>query len=86
MTIVTVYDSFAYQYDYDTRHGVGWFVRKSDDYVTLLDTGTDAQEQRDRWTKWNERQDIDTHRKDIIFDMEAIEYSYSPRWDGMGEP
>ena len=41
MSIQTVRETNEYSYDKDTLYGTGWFVRKSDDMVSLMDTGTD---------------------------------------------
>jgi hypothetical protein len=84
MAIETVFETFAYRYDYDTQYGTSWYVRKSDDYVTLMNTGTEAEEERDRWAHLEDTctKTVPEYRQKAnqLFDMEAIEHSYSPRW------
>lgn len=38
----TLKESKDYAYHVDTTMGVGWFERKSDEYVTLLETGEEV--------------------------------------------
>ena len=76
MTIETLFETESYRYDYDTQYGTGWFVRKSDDHVTLLNTGVDAEEERQRFKMMpNDAK----HEQDFNELAEAQEYS--PRWE-----
>lgn len=38
----TIKETDNYAYHFDKMMGVGWFERKKDQMVTLLDTGSDA--------------------------------------------
>ncbi len=78
MTIETIYETDNYRFDYDARYGTCWYVRKSDDYVTLMDTGTDAELEV---TARRQHAEIEPKEKrDYLFDSYAAEFSYSPRW------
>lgn len=39
----TIRETNDYRYDVDRLYGTGWFVRKSDDMVSLMDTGSDRE-------------------------------------------
>ena len=72
MAIETVFETDQYRWDYDTQYGTGWFVRKSDDNVTLMDTGVEAEEIRLGLSRGS------TCPAD--FDAWASHGDYSPRW------
>lgn len=84
MTIETIFETEDYRYDHDTLYGTGWFVRKSDDAVSLMDTGSDAESMKSLWN--NRKEHIAAHpvfksETNNIFDREAARATYSPRWD-----
>lgn len=76
MTIETVYETANYRYDHDTLYGTGWFVRKSDDHVSLMDTGVEAQDRKLEYSNYF------TDDPDSIkaFHIGAMSAQYSPRW------
>lgn len=72
MTIQTIFETEQYRWDYDTQYGTGWFVRKADDHVSLIETGIAAEEIK-----------LGLSRKTtcpLDFDAWASKAGYSPRW------
>ena len=62
---------------YDNLLGVGRFVRKSDNTLTLLETGTDCQEVRDNLSNLFKKESSDTKKKlNMLFNSVAEEYTY----------
>lgn len=76
MAIETLYESTAYRLDFDTLYGTSWFVRKKDDAVAPMNTGTDAIEEK----KWAEELGQENKHHITIFNEIASEHEYSPRW------
>lgn len=64
----TVKETENYAYFHDRMMGVGWFYRKSDDSLTLLDTGIAAVYNKDTLVNYS----------DDAFDKIAEEQCYSP--------
>jgi hypothetical protein len=82
MTIETVFETEAYSYDFDTQYGTGWFVRKADDHVSLMDTGVEAEEWVHSCRTWF----TDQCSKCVAdFNNEAEQRTYSPRWSDSNE-
>jgi hypothetical protein len=77
----TEYESDNYQWAYDSLQGVGRFIRKSDNALSLLDTGTDCQNLREQLTRLakdhpgRNPDSFDTEGRKI-FDSMAEEYIY----------
>ena len=73
MTIETVFETEQYRYDYDTLYGTGWFVRKADDHVSLMNTGVEAEEIRLGL--------INRKPCPVDFDAWASHAEYTSRWE-----
>lgn len=75
--IDTIFETGHYRLDFDTRYGTSWFVRKKDDYVSFLNTGTDAIEEKE----WAEELDpsVGLHRS--CFNSIAEEHTFEPRFE-----
>jgi hypothetical protein len=72
MSVKTIRETDNYSYDIDTLYGTGWFVRKSDDMVTLLFTGSEA------YVK--ELAYVGKLLSDNEFDLIAKQQTYNNRW------
>jgi hypothetical protein len=73
------YETNNYAWNYDARMGVGNFTRKSDNAITLLDTGSDCQLLREQFVQlWDmaANNEITEERRDGVFDMYAGEFTY----------
>lgn len=71
MSVKTIRETENYSYDIDKLYGTGWFVRKRDDMVSLMDTGSD----RDAFV---ERYKVIT---DDEFETIAEDQTYTSRWE-----
>jgi hypothetical protein len=84
MTIQTCFESKKYRYDFDTLYGTGWFVRLSDDHVTLMATGIEAEEDRKRFLLMDTKKrcvNINPDEVNWEFDNEAdCITTWNPRW------
>lgn len=76
MTIETIFETDKYRWDYDSLYGVGWFVRKSDDAVSLMETGSDAEEVKSEFAAIEPAGLF----KIAAFNSVASQQSYWPRW------
>lgn len=73
MSIKTIRETDNYSYDIDTAYGTGWFVRKRDDMVTLMDTGSDVELAKLSYQNA-------TLVSDEAFDIVAENQTYVNRW------
>jgi hypothetical protein len=84
MTIKTLFETDLYRYDHDTLMGVGWYVRKADDTVSLMVTGSDADELNWHYTRLATRRaihNLSAAQFDSVFNEVAAKQEYSSRWD-----
>jgi hypothetical protein len=75
------YESEKYSWNYDNLYGVGNFTRKSDDAVTMLETGSDCQEMRRSFHRLLQKTSSKRYPKSApsfneIFDSIASEYNF----------
>jgi hypothetical protein len=75
MAIDTVFKTGTYELVFDTQYGVSWYVRKKDDHVSLMNTGTEAEDEV-KWAKGLKQNKEDK----TLFNSIAAEHSFSPRW------
>lgn len=68
--VTTVKETERYSYDIDSSYGTGWFVRKSDDMVSLMDTGQDMLDRKAAYPML----------ADESFDLIASNQTYTGRW------
>ena len=73
--ITTVFETGLYRLDYDSWYGTCWYVRLKDDYVSLMNSGVEAQEEID----WAEELSKDKANSSVFNDI-ASEQEYQPRW------
>jgi hypothetical protein len=72
MSVKTVRETNNYSYDIDTLYGTGWFVRKRDDMVSLMDTGSVVSIRATAFPNL---------LSDDEFDKKAEEETYTCRWE-----
>jgi hypothetical protein len=75
------HESERFAWYYDSRMGVGRFVRKSDDALTYLETGTDCQDVRRSLRRLEQKTSSPRYPKAApsfadIFDCIATEYEF----------
>lgn len=73
MSIKTVRETNDYSYDIDTLYGTGWFVRKRDDMVSLMDTGMERDIMVSRYKS--------KMLNDAEFNTVAEQQTYTARWE-----
>ncbi len=77
----TEYESEHYAWNYDSQYGVGNFVRKSDNAITYLETGTDCQDVRRSLRRLAQKTSSPRYPKAspgfcMVFDSIASEYTF----------
>jgi len=71
----TAFESNEYRYHSDSLKGVGWFERKRDNKVSLLETGSDHDQNMDSFRQlWN--QGMSDNRRNTIFNQIARENEF----------
>lgn len=76
MAINTVFETGNFRLDFDSLYGTCWYVRKKDDHVSPLNTGSDAIEE----VQWAEELNEKNKQDCTIFNSIAMEHSFEPRW------
>ena len=76
MSIETMFETDNYRWDWDRLAGVGWFVRKADDHVSLMETGIEADALSVTYSFYIK----DDPKNVASFEKEAEAQEYSPRW------
>lgn len=79
MSMVVEYETSAYSWLYDGLHGVGRFVRKSDEMMTFMETGQDCQDVRRQFRRLQQKTSSPRYPSaapsfDAIFNSIASEY------------
>jgi hypothetical protein len=76
MTVRTVFETDLYSFDYDRLAGVGWYVRKADDHVSLTETGIECAEIVEDYDNYSNAKPEHIQS----FNEIAEKQLYSPRW------